>query len=484
MQNILNFLNHIQKIEPRAKIEIPPDINFGNLATNAPMVAGKNREIVKIQVFEYLKTCDFIKKYEYVEPGFINIFLNEKIFNNLDNNIKTIKQEKINVEYCSPNPNGPLHLGHYRGTIIGDCVCRLFQCAGYEVTKEMYINDQGNQINLFFESFLYHYNNLQNKQHSFALHYPGEYVKDLAQFFIDNNLQPDIKKLMEINIKAILEDLNLIKVQHNILTHESSLKQDLTEVIDIFKEKNLLRVGKVKNQKNEEKNLIIEDKVLQREDGTYTYFAFDIAYHYNKLKRGFQNQICVLGEDHAGHIDVLKKVLCHLKINLKVLKVFIVKFYSEGQQITMSKRSGTFITVKEILQKIDEQYLKYLILSKNANQMVEINIDQLNNTHNELLLLDYIENLLTKNIDFNQQIEVINIENFNLIEQELLSYVVYWPIVFQRCLNTLDMHQIMQYGINIAQKVQSLEQNNDLKNKILLLETQKILQIISYILNL
>ncbi len=480
MQNVLEFEKLLKNIVPHCSIEIPPDIQLGHLTTNAPMVSGKNHNKVKSEVIHLLNSLSYIDKYEYVQPGFINMFFKHDILDHLSNNINVVNNISINIEYCSPNPTGPLHLGHYRGTIIGDCIARLLSVVGYNVTKEIYINDQGVQVDLFVESILYHYYNLINIKHDRQLHYKGEYVKDLAQNLIDYNIKPTQQNIINMNLKSIFTDLSIINVKHDIITYESSLYGDLEEVIKILDEKKMLTIGQVNNQKISGNNLIIDNKVLKRADGKYTYFAFDIAYHYNKFKRGFQKQICVLGEDHAGHIDHLQKVLHKLDINLQVIKVFIVQIYKNNTKLVMSKREGSFISITEMLTHISNDCLKLLILSKNNNKMIEMNFDNLSTTQNKsFFYIEYAINSIsnTKFID--------NPFQYNKIDEEILSYIIYWPKVIQLAVQNLDIHKLLIFAVKLSQKVHALESIDHFNHKKQLLKNAiNILLIIKQIINI
>ena len=477
MFSILELEQDLQKFIPNGSIELPPILKFGHVAFNGLMI-NKSPEI-KTQILQYLDSIPYIEKYEIVGSGFLNIFFKP----NLDFIIEKHnfgQDKKIHIEYCSPNPTGDLHLGHCRNIIIGFCVSNLLKIAGFNVTTEMYINDQGNQMNQFIETIKWWKNKLLNGEEEFQIYYKGDYVELIAQQLLDKEINRD--NVIKILMNQINSTLTKMNISFDHIIAESSLYKEMEEVKKILLDRDLLFYGELENQKTEGKHLILKtsvmgldyDTVLQRENGQFTYFAFDIAYHYNKKTRGFSNQICVLGEDHASHIDKLQTVLKYsFDIDLVVLKYHMFHLIENGEIIPMSKRAGTIVTVGEILEKIDLNYLKWIILSYNNNKVIKFDFHNIS-VDNPIFTLQYVLMRMDQlQIDHEKQDSDMT---------DIYRRCIFWPIELRTGAKNLDTHKILQYTFILCDLIKkfldSIIANTVSKNDFYILEKCK------YILNI
>jgi arginyl-tRNA synthetase len=320
--------------------------------------------------------------------GYINLKMNSKFFENLVqkmNNESILpnvgNHEKVNVEYCSINPTGYLHIGHARNAIIGDAVARLLQKLQYDVTKEYYINDAGNQINLLAQSIQKAANGLPMEEND----YKGPEIKEIAQKIPKDGSLEEIGQIaMQYFLGEIKKDLEALRVHHDVWVSEKQIIKDgyIEKAVEILKKKDLLYYGLREDKKNEKgaiskKDLLLfkttdfgdtEDRPITKEDGQWTYFAPDIGYHLNKIERGFNNLICVLGADHDSYALRLKIAVQALKENIEhnIIICQMVSFEHNGNLVKFSKRAGTAIRTKEFIAEIDAQILRFMILSKNA----------------------------------------------------------------------------------------------------------------------
>jgi arginyl-tRNA synthetase len=451
MFDIVQLEIQLKKIVPKASLEIPPVVKFGHVSFNGIMIQKEKKEVI----LHFLDNIQEIEKYEIVGGGFLNIFFKKSIHFNI-HNINIGQGQLINVEYCSPNPTGDLHLGHCRNIIIGFCITQLLKLAGYTVISEMYINDQGNQMNQFLETVKYWQASQNNWHNPHQIFYKGEYVKEIARYFGINEINR--KALVELLLKNIVNTLNKMHVKHDVISYESRLYDDMAEVVKILNSKNLLYRGQLDNQKTTGEHLILKtselglenDSVIQRADGTYTYYGFDIAYHYNKFKRGFANQICVLGEDHASHIEKLSIVLSKVfNIDLKILKYHMFHLIKNDEIIAMSKREGTIVTIDEMLQYTDLDYLRWMILSHNNNKVIRFDADNIS-INNPLFDLHYVLMRL-------EQLEEADVHNGDT--EDIFRRCLFWPIIFRTGVKNLDTHKILQYIFDLSGLIKQYLEN-------------------------
>ena len=391
----------------------PREASHGDIATNAAMVlAGKAgmkpRDIAELLVAGLLKLPS-VTKAEIAGPGFINLTLKADVWQGIIPHIleegiafgnSTIgKGKKVNVEYVSANPTGPMHVGHGRGAVVGDALAQLLIKAGFSVTKEYYINDAGSQINVLAESAYLRYREALGEEIGEipAGLYPGEYMKlageGLAKYYGDKFLKaptevwlPEVRKFtIETMMAMIKEDLALLGIHHDVFVSEQGVRDagKVEETLALLEQKGLIYVGVLEPPKGKPAPEDWEprpqtlfkstefgddvDRALKKSDGSWTYFAPDIAYHYDKFQRGFDLMINIFGADHGGYTKRLKssvKALSSGKAQLEVLLTQLVKLTRNGEPVKMSKRAGTFVTLREVVEEVGKGVFRFIMLTR------------------------------------------------------------------------------------------------------------------------
>ncbi len=406
-------------------IEEPKDRHLGDLATNVCFLLSKHLKkpphLLAEEIAKELSGEDF-----QAEPlrGFINFRFSEgrikesfRELLSLASNYyfeNTGKGKRLQIEFVSANPTGPLHLGHGRGAVVGDALYRLLKAFGYNVVREYYINDAGYQVYLFGLSILYRVYELFGKEDQEIKQkfeeegYKGNYVKELAKdvkaFFGEEVLgwekEQAIEKLGEYGVKRMLEDIKetlaFMGVEFDLWVSEKSLHQRglVEKVIKLLEEKGYTYTQdgalwfKSSNFGDD------KDRVLIRSDGTPTYFAGDIAYHYYKYERGFEEVINLWGADHWGYLPRLRGALKALGIPedwLKVEFVQMVRLFSGGKEIRMSKRTGEFITLRELLEEVGVDAVRFIFLTKRSDTPLDFDIDLVkqNTAENPVFYVQY-----------------------------------------------------------------------------------------------
>ncbi|NLD36924.1 MAG: arginine--tRNA ligase [Desulfatiglans sp.] len=398
---------------PNYVVEVPASREHGHLATNLAMMLASSqkrapRDIAKIIVDNFRDPERFLEKIEIAGPGFINFTISSvEWLKGLKNIIDLDKgygaaakrDESVLVEYVSANPTGPLHLGHGRGAALGDTICRILEFRGYEVSREFYINDAGVQIRLLGESVYARWKQMKEPDYPFPEKgYHGDYVIDLAK---------EIEK--EADLSAMDKEAAIITCSEigkaKMLTElKKDLEQFRVSFDTWFNESDLFKNGLVDKALNEmkEKGKLYEkdgalwistsgygddkDRVIKKQDGQYTYFASDIAYHMDKYRRGFKRALNIWGADHHGYIN---RVQSALKTNgvsgkwLSVLLIQLVKLWKEGEEIRMSKRAGQYVTMKDLLEEVNVDAARFVFLTKSSDSPLDFDIDMVTKNDNE-----------------------------------------------------------------------------------------------------
>ena len=398
-------------------IEIPVLQEYGDVSTNVAMVYSKKtdfkvNEFAEIIKIELLKDS-VIDKINVVKPGFINIFFKNSFWQNqlklvLENKDKTKKKndKKINIEYVSATPTALLNIGHARGAVLGDVISNLLDEEGYNIIREYYINDAGNQIKLLIDTIFFHLKNINRKitKELPDQLYPGEYLYDISKIILSKN--PNIlnetdkfEKIRFESIKIILNDvkndLNKLGVIHDIFTSEKEVTTDkaVKNVVSFLKENDLAYFGyqdppkgiKEKNWKKTKqllfKSKLISDdsdRALIKNNGQLTYFMSDIIYHKNKIERNFDTLLNIWGVDHSGYVARLKNAISFMfenKVNLEVKLTSLVNLIKNNKPIKMSKRKGTYITLREVLDEVGKDALRFMMVSRSSEKVIDFNFD-------------------------------------------------------------------------------------------------------------
>ncbi|EKC6389796.1 arginine--tRNA ligase [Staphylococcus pseudintermedius] len=384
---------------PEIKIEIPKDTKNGDYATNIAMVLTKlakrnPREIAQLIVDHLDTEAAHVKKIDIAGPGFINFYLDSSYLNavidqalELDTQFGRVaesKNKKILVEYVSANPTGDLHIGHARNAAVGDTLCNILDAAGYDVTREYYINDAGNQITNLAKSIEARYlQHLGQKAEMPADGYHGQDIKNIGA-----DLAKKQPNLMDLSDDERLKTFRQLGVDYEM----AKLKQDLADFNihfdNWFSETSLYEKGEIKAvlERMKENGYTYEqdgatwlrttdfkddkDRVLIKKDGTYTYFLPDIAYHYDKFQRGNDNLINLLGADHHGYINRLRASLETFGVDSDRLEIQImqmVRLMQDGEEVKMSKRTGNAITLREIMDEVGIDAARYFLTMRSAD---------------------------------------------------------------------------------------------------------------------
>mgnify|MGYP001403231498 FL=1 len=491
-------LDHVDNLNG-VNLEVPPEkFNF-DLSCNIAMVLGKknkiNPNILALKLKEiFIKKINNFSEIEIAGPGFLNIKLSKSaLFNNINSILKDSKiygstknSGSYNIEFVSANPTGPMHVGHCRGAIYGDVLANLLKFNGNKVTKEYYINDYGSQIKNFVESVYLRISEIKykkkfpNKENL----YPGLYVKDIAEKIIKENsgqnfddYETNFDFLKKESIKASMElikkDLELLGISHdNFFSETEIVDRDLVnKAVKKLKDKKFVNEGFLQPPKGDTnadwkkiKRLIFKstlfgddtDRALQKNDGSWTYFANDIAYHMNKVDRNYENLINILGADHTGYIKRITAAVSALsenkiKLNCKVCQ--LVKLYKNGEPYKMSKRAGEFISAKDLLNEVKKDQIRFMMLNRSNDVELDFDFDKVKEKtkDNPVFYVQYayarINSLLrTLNLKLSKKIDLDKNEfNFNKMEERIIKKVFEWPKIIESASKQFDLHKIPFY---------------------------------------
>ena len=484
-------------------LEKPPENFDYDLSCNIALILGKQNNLPPRDLAEKIKKLiiqnDNFSQIDIAGPGFLNIKISKKAWiKNIQNILKNknkygsnVSRRKYNIEFVSANPTGPLHVGHCRGAVFGDVISNLLIFNGNKVTKEFYVNDYGNQINIFTESVFHRLKEIKLKV-PFPSNkglYPGSYIIDIANKIIKIN--PDIKldNLKKIEKKlskeAIKHSMNLIKldlkhlgIKHDNFFYETEIvkKNLIKKCLMILKKDKLVIEGflqppKGENQKNWKsiKKLIFKstsfgddnDRSLQKDDGSWTYFANDLAYHSHKVKRNYDNLINILGADHTGYIKRITaavKAISKNKIKLTCKVCQLVKLYKNGQPFKMSKRLGDFISVNDLLKEVDKDSIRFMMLNRGNESELEFDFSKVleKNKDNPVFYVQYCYariNSLFKTLKINLYKDIsFDIEDFkpNDFENKLIRKIIEWPKVIDIASTKLEPHRITFYLYDLS----------------------------------
>jgi len=481
-------------------IELPPKNQKADISCNAAMILSKANNSSPDKLAEILKkhlllSFKEFKNIEIAKPGFLNIYfhisfwkkhLTRVIELNSKYGTNNTSKKKYNVEFVSANPTGPLHVGHCRGAVLGDSLANLLIFNGNKVTKEYYVNDHGGQIRSFVSSVYYRILEIIEKK-SFPNNkdlYPGDYIIDIAKKIIKNksiknfsNFEKVYKKLslesLKYSMQLIISNLNLLGVKHNNFIYESKLINNkmVSKIIKKLKKKNYIYKGKLEAPKGEQtKDWKIRDQLLFRStifgddadrplkkaDGTWTYFAGDMAYHAHKISRKFNVLINILGADHAGYtkrIVSATKAISDNKVNLICKVSQLVKLFKKGEPFKMSKRKGDYITVEDLIKEVGKDSTRFMMLNRSNDVELDFDFEKVTekSKDNPVFYIQYayarinsIFRLLKINLD--KKIKLGNKKfDLNQHEIEILKKISEWPRCVEITLSKFEPHRIPFY---------------------------------------
>ena len=499
-----NFEKLNKDIERNITCEQPKKEKFGDISTNVIMVASKHLNLDKKLLYKILSKNilknKIFDKASFVEPGFLNLNFSNTFWLGF---LKTIyleknnygfinigKNKKINIEFVSANPTGPLHIGHLRGAVFGDVLSKLLSKSGFQVTKEYYVNDLGVQVDNLALSVKHHIENfLNNKKVPLKENmYKGDYIKKIADDYINSKFSDrydfeSIKKFsVQSNLKQINDDLKSIGVTFdNYISEKENFNRGLVEkVIEKLESQNDIYFGVLEKPKGKSdshwkpiKQLLFRsssygdktDRVIKKESGDITYFASDIAYHYHKAERGYDEILNVWGADHAGYIDRVKASLSALgykNIIFTVKLSQIVNIIDKNKFIKMSKREGNFVLVSDILPKVGKDVLRFFMLTRKNDAHLDFDLEKsLQETNdNPSFYVQYayarINSLKKMALEKKIILDKNNVKNININlsppEVSIIKTLSLWPRIIETSVISKEPHRLVYYLIELAGK--------------------------------
>ena len=481
----------------------PPEFN-SDLSCNISLVLGKinkvNPKELAIKIKDLIiKNLNDFDSVAIAGPGFLNLkFTNKililninKILENKQTYGKKNSNNSYNIEFVSANPTGPMHVGHCRGAIYGDVLANLLKFNGDTVTKEYYVNDYGNQITNFTKSVFLRIREIKYNEKFISKEdlYPGEYIIDIGKKIINLNKNEKFdnfddsftllkKESLKYSMQLIKFDLKQLGIEHDNFFSESDLVANklVDKAISLIKKDNYVQEGYLEPPKGQTdkvwkktKRLIFKstlfgddtDRAMQKNDGSWTYFANDVAYHMDKVQRKYQNLINVLGADHTGYIKRITAAVAALsgnKIKLECKVCQLVKLYKNGKPFKMSKRAGDFISVQDLLNEVNKDSIRFMMLNRSNDVELDFDFDKVleKSKDNPVFYVQYsfarISSLfrtLNKNLDE----RIILDENklkLNDIEIQILRKIFEWPKVIETASFKFEPHRIPYYLYELA----------------------------------
>ncbi|WP_299042273.1 arginine--tRNA ligase [uncultured Tateyamaria sp.] len=403
-------------------VEPPRDAAHGDMATNAAMVLAKPAKMKPRDIADVLARRlaedERITSAEVAGPGFLNLRLTPVVWHKVIGQVLSNGTDfgrsdlgagkKVNVEYVSANPTGPLHVGHTRGAVFGDALASLLDYAGYDVTREYYINDGGAQVDVLARSVYLRYLEAHGQDVAFEDGtYPGDYLIGVGEAlkakvgdaFVDKGEQFWLTDVREFATEAMMDlirgDLAALGVEMDVFYSEKSLYGTgrIEAALDDLRGKGLIYEGVLEPPKGKkpedweprEQTLFKStdhgddvDRPVMKSDGAWTYFAPDIAYHYDKVQRGFDALIDVFGADHGGYVKRMKAAVSALsdgRVSLDIKLTQLVKLFKNGQEFKMSKRAGTFVTLRDVVDEVGPDVTRFMMLTRKNDAMFDFDLD-------------------------------------------------------------------------------------------------------------
>ena len=492
-------------------VEPPRDPSHGDLATNAAMVlaksAGTNPRALAEAIKPKLEALPPVTSVEIAGPGFINIRLEPDAWRD---ELRTIirqgddygqstigKNERVNVEYVSANPTGPMHVGHCRGAVVGDSLARLLEAAGFRVTKEYYVNDAGAQVDTLARSVHLRYREALGEDIGDIPEgmYPGDYLKPvgvlLAAEYGDQYVGKDeaewLPAFRDAAIKAMLDlirhDLGLLDIHHDIFASEAQLQHSgaVEQAMQVLRDKGLVYEGELERPKSldphdewEPVELTLfrstqfgddQDRPMKKSDGSWTYFGSDAAYHWQKA-RDADHLVNIWGADHAGTVKRVQsavKALTDGRVDLDVKIINMVRLFRGGEPVKMSKRAGDFVTLADVVTEVGKDVVRFMMLTKRADTPLDFDFMKVveASKDNPVFYVQYaharISSLKRKAAD--AEIDLASDADLSLLDDEELGLVkraAQYQRVLESAAMTHEPHRIAFYLYDLAAEFHAL----------------------------
>ena len=476
---------------PDFTLEVPNNPEHGHFAANlAMMLASSQRKsplvIAKILLENLKDDENILESSEIAGPGFINFKIRSQEWCRVLSSVVESREhygrnntgngKKILVEFVSANPTGPLHLGHGRGAALGDTLCRILSFCGYHVVREFYVNDAGQQIRMLGESVFARFKQKENPEYPFPEDgYKGEYITDLAEiisketnldlFSEEEAVSTCMQKGKDIVLKEIKEDLERFRVSFDVWSSETDLYgsgliestlQTLREKGQLYEEDGAtwIRTSLFGDDK---------DRVIRKGGGQFTYFAADIAYHLQKFQKGYWKAINIWGADHHGYIPRVKAALSSHGVSpdwLSVVLIQLVKLWKEGEEVRMSKRTGNFVTLQELIGDVGVDAVRFVFLMKSHESPLDFDMDLVKkkDSDNPVYYVQYaharicsiFRKAASEGIDLPSQTE--GLSDHLVLEEEmaLIRYIAGFSSLLNEISRSLEPHRLTYYLTDLA----------------------------------
>ncbi len=487
--------------------EPPRDFNHGDIATNVAMVlakpAGTNPRALAALIAPLLAAHRDVKAVTMAGPGFINLALKDEIWPRAVQSALEQKEtygsstmgqgEKVNVEYVSANPTGPLHVGHCRGAVFGDALAALLSFAGYAVTKEYYINDAGAQVDVLAQSAMLRYREALGDEINEIPPglYPGDYLKPVGQalkaeygagLLQKNEWLPVVRaKAISMMMDMIRSDLASLGITQEVFFSEKSLQDSgaVRDALATLEKAGQVYIGKLPPPKGEvpvdwedrDQTLFRSsalgddtDRPLKKSDGSFTYFASDVAYVQNKINRGFTQLIYVLGADHGGYVKRLQAVAAAfagdaVQVDAKLCQ--LVKLFRNGEPVKMSKRSGEFVTLREVVDEVGPDVVRFMMLYRKNEAPLDFDFAKVTDQSkdNPVFYVQYAHARICSVLR-NAPANLFRQVDFNLLQDEaekaVIRKIVEFPRLVEASAQVHEPHRIAFYLYELASEFHSL----------------------------
>jgi arginyl-tRNA synthetase len=489
---------------PYIEVEVPANSDHGDYASNIAMILASQvkqnpRKIAQIIQENLTDPENIIDRTQIAGPGFLNIFLKENIWRNTLQIIEEKKEnfgcssmgkgKKVQVEFVSANPTGPLHIGHARGAVVGDVITNLLTAAGYTADKEYYVNDAGNQMNNLGKSVLLRYRELLGEKIEFPeTCYRGDYIKDIAadvirkegNVYLTADEGKTISYLTDIAGQSILKEIQVDMRDFGVTFDYYFSEKDLyknngvASLLESLRQNNFVYSDgetlwfKTTDFGDE------KDRVVIRKNGEPTYFAADIAYHQNKFSRGYEMVIDIWGADHHGYMARMWagiQALGREKEALKIILVQLVNLLRDGAPVAMSTRSGEFVTLREVLDEVGKDAARYNFLMRRSDSHLDFDLEIAKKQSNEnpVFYVQYAHARICSIIRMAQQEHAIALPAYKdinaavLIEPEemtLIKLMARYPEVIEGSVKSLEPHRVTFYLNELASVFHSYYNKN------------------------
>jgi len=505
----------------RVAVELPRDPAHGDLATNAAMIlakpAGMNPREIAARLVEAIAADDDIASAEVAGPGFINIRLVDGFWRRHLSDIlqagrgygggETGGDLKVNVEYVSANPTGPMHVGHCRGAVVGDVLANLLDFAGYDVTREYYINDAGGQIDVLARSVFLRYREALGEDIGEIPEglYPGDYLvpvgKKLAEQHGDRLMEMDksdwLAIVKDVSIDAMMDlirgDLAVLGVEHEVFFSERDLHRlsgntsKISEAVNSLEDAGLVYSGTlpppkgVKDDDWEDREQLLfrstdvgddMDRALKKSNGDFTYFAADVGYFQDKFDRGFKEMIFVLGADHGGYVkrmEALGRAISGGTAKVTIRLTQLVKLFRDGEPVKMSKRSGDFVTLREVVEEVGRDAVRFMMLYRKNDAPLDFDFAKVTeqSKDNPVFYVQYaharcksvFRQAVTELSDLDISESALKDANLGLLEDEgersLIRKLAEFPRIIDAAARTHEPHKLAFYLYDLASELHS-----------------------------